>query len=103
MKKQINQSEISIRWQYGRNRSNGLKENETRCIVTIQDPECEPVELVGNTFCCKKDPFCKETARRTSLTRALWAEEAVVLIGRPERAEVWNMYWERKPEIKHEK
>jgi hypothetical protein len=95
MKTQVNDFEVRIRWQYGVNHPETMKPNETRCIITTESlthSNSEPTIHEGSTFKSKKDPFCKETARRLSL------ERASRIFDRPLRTIVWNFYWSRKPQ-----
>ena len=47
----------------------------------------------GFTDCSKKDPFCKDTGRRISLSRALYDVESERLSKR-ERTHFWKAYFE---------
>lgn len=80
------QNGVEIRFFYGRTGVPGLKDDETQCVINVSG------ELyAGISRKSKKDMFCKEKARRTSIAHALTSCES-----RATRRKVWDVYWTRK-------
>lgn len=80
------QNGVEIRFYYGRTGAQRLNEDETQCVINVSG------ELfAGISRKSKKDMFCKEKARRTSIARALSNCD-----NRATRRRVWDVYWTRK-------
>jgi hypothetical protein len=78
---------FAVRWKYARD------VGKTVCEIRVVDMEKnffdQKIVGIGETICCKRDNFCRDTGRKISLLRALQ------FAGFPKelRVEFWKEYF----------
>ena len=98
MRVKISRSGITydINWEHGIEPGKKKPRRTTTCIIQeVYDDRRQHEETV---VCSRQDNFTKETGRKLSLARTLakinrWTS---LKLSKPDRAEVWKAYFERK-------